>query len=130
MSGDEADQRASGLAFRRLHDDLAIRLRARQLSVVDATNLARHARLTLLARARDADVPTVAIVLDLPAAIVLARNLGRPTRVVDPAVVENHLETLRDTIDAGSLASEGFDVVIVLDDPAEVDALTIERRPF
>ena len=39
VSGDEADQRATGLAFRRLHDDVATRLRARRLSVIDATNL-------------------------------------------------------------------------------------------
>ena len=129
MSGDEADQRASGLAFRRLHDDVAVRLRARRLSVVDATNLTRHARRTLLALARDADVPTVAIVLDLPPAVVRARNGGRATRIVDPAVVERHLATLRVTIDAGSLASEGFDVVVVLVDTAQVDELRIERQP-
>jgi protein phosphatase len=129
VSGDEADQRASGLAFRRLHDDVAVRLRTRRLCVVDATNPTPQARRVLLARAQDADVPTVAIVLDLPPAVVHARNVGRATRVVDPAVVERHLATLRDTIDAGSLASEGFDVVVVLDDPAQVDALAIERHP-
>ena len=80
VSGDEADQRASGLAFRRLHDDVAARLRGRRLSVVDATNLTRHARLTLLARARDAGVPAVAIVLDLPPA-----DRPRPERRPDRA---------------------------------------------
>jgi predicted kinase len=129
VSGDEADQRATGLAFRRLHDDVAIRLRERRLSVVDATNLTRHARLTLLARARDADVPTVAIVLDLPPAIVHAQNVGRVTRVVDPAVVERQLVTLRTAIDGDSLAAEGFATIVVLDDPALVETLRFDRRP-
>ncbi len=127
VSGDEADQRASGLAFRRLHDDVAVRLRARRLSVVDATNLTRHARLTLLARAREADVPSVAIVLDLPPTVVHARNAGRITRVVDGAVVDRQLATLRAAIDGDALVSEGFTSVVVLDDPAEVDALRFER---
>jgi protein phosphatase len=129
VSGDEADQRASGLAFRRLHEALAVRLRARRLSVVDATNLTAHARRTLLARARDAGVPTIAIVLDLSPAVVHARNAGRVVRVVDPAVVDRHLTTLRAVVDAGLLASEGFDRVVVLADAAEIDALGIDRRP-
>lgn len=129
VSGDEADQRASALAFRRLYADVAIRLRARRLSVVDATNVTQQARRTLLVKAQEAGIPTVAIVLDLSPAVVHARNAGRATRIVDPAVVERHLATLRETLDAGSLATEGFDVVVVLDDQAEVDALTFERRP-
>jgi protein phosphatase len=128
VSGDEADQRATGLAFRRLHDDVAKRLRARRLSVIDATNLTRHARLTLLARARDAEVPTVAIVLDLPRDVVHARNAGRVTRVVSEAVVDRQLATLRAAIDGDALHSEGFASIVVLDDPALVDALRFERH--
>jgi protein phosphatase len=128
VSGDERDQRASGLAFRRLHEELAVRLRARRLSVVDATNLTPHARRTLLGRAREAAVPTVAIVLDLPPPVVRARNAGRTGRVVDPAVVDRHLVMLRATVDSGLLASEGFEVVVHLVDPAEVDGLRIERQ--
>lgn len=128
VSGDEADQRASSLAFRRLHAEVAVRLRARRLSVIDATNLTRQARRTLLALARDANVPAVAIVLDLPPAVVRAQNGERATRIVDPAVVERHLASLRATIDGGSLASEGFDVVIALVDTAGVDELRIERQ--
>lgn len=129
VSGDEADQRVSALAFRRLYADVTDRLRARRLSVVDATNVTRQARRTLLVQAQEAGVPAVAIVLDLPAAVVHARNAGRAARVVDLAVVERHLATLRETLDAGSLASEGFDLVVVLDDPALVDTLRFERRP-
>ena len=129
MSGDEADQRVSALAFRRLYADVAVRLLARRLSVVDATNVTRQARRTLLGQAQAAGIPAVAIVLDLPAETVHARNAGRATRIVDAAVVERHLATLRETLDAGSLEDEGFDLVVVLDDPAQVDALRFERRP-
>jgi protein phosphatase len=128
VSGDEADQRATGLAFRRLHGDLAARLRAGRLCVVDATNVTAHARRTLLARARDAGVPSVAVVLDLPPAVVQARNAGRPARVVDPAVVDRHLASLRHAVETSALAAEGFDQVIVLDDPALVDAVRFERQ--
>ena len=128
VSGDEADQGATGLAFRRLHGDLIARLRAGRLTVVDATNVTVHARRNLLVRAVDAGVPAVAIVLDLPAEIVHARNAGRQGRVVDAAVVDRHLAALRATIDAASLTAEGFDTVVVLDDPALVDALRLERR--
>lgn len=129
MSGDEADQRVSALAFRRLYADVTIRLRAGRLAVVDATNVTPQARRTLLVRAQEAGIPAVAIVLDLPAAVVHARNDGRAARIVDRAVVERHLAGLRETLDAGSLAAEGFDLVIVLDDPALVDTLRFERRP-
>jgi protein phosphatase len=127
VSGDAADQRATGLAFRRLHGDLAARLRAGKLCVVDATNVTVHARRNLLARASDAGIPTVAIVLDLSPEVVHARNAGRPVRVVDPAVVDRHLAGLRDAIDAASLTAEGFDDVVVLDDPALIDGLRFER---
>ncbi len=128
VRGDERDQTATGPAFRRLHGDLAVRLRKRRLSVIDATNLTRQARRALLAQARRASIPTAAIVLDLPPAVVHARNGARP-RVVDRDVVERHLLALRALVDEGSLAHEGFDLVVVLDDPAQVDALTLVRRP-
>jgi protein phosphatase len=129
ISGDEADQRASRAAFGRLHRALERRLAAGRSSVVDATNLTRHARQALLTRAAAANVSTVAIVLDLPPPIVRARNVARATRVVDATVVDRHLASLRETLDAGAIAVEGFDVVVILVDAAQVDALRIERLP-
>ena len=66
-------------------------------------------------------MPVVAIVLDLPATVVLARNAARTERVVDPAVVRRHLATLRATVDDGRLAAEGLDAIVVLATPDEVD---------
>ncbi len=127
VSGDAADQRATKQAFAILQRTLDRRLMAGQTTVVDATNVTARARRELLAIARRAGVPAVAIVLDLPAAVVHARNAARTERVVDAAVVDRHLAALRATIDSGALEREGFDPIVILRSPAEVDALVIER---
>jgi protein phosphatase len=130
ITGDAADQRASGLAFRFLHDDLARRAAEGRTTVVDATNVAPHARRVLLGRARDAAMPVVAIVLDLPQDVVQARNAAR-ARVVPGPVVADQLARLRVALDATSangLHAEGFDLVVILTDPAVVDAIRFVRR--
>ncbi len=130
ISGDEADQSASGAAFGRLHRDLTRRLANRQMSVVDATNLDRGARRELLRRAAAATIPAIAIVLDLPADLVLARNANRVGRIVDDRVVRDHLERLHHTLaqPARVLGAEGFSLVIMLRDVHEVEALRIVRQ--
>ncbi len=131
VSGDEADQGATHAAFGRLHRELARRLAAGKLTVVDATSVEPSSRRALLARAAAAGVPATAIVLDLPAEIVLARNAARRPRVVDEAVVRHHLARLRASLDgpAPPLLREGFSQVVVLRDPAEVDRVRIRRHP-
>ncbi len=131
VSGDEADQGATHAAFGRLHRELARRLAAGKLTVVDATSVEPSSRRALLARAAAAGVPATAIVLDLPAEIVLARNAARRPRVVDEAVVRHHLARLRASLDgpAPPLLREGFAQVVVLRDPAEVDRVRIRRHP-
>jgi len=129
IAGDAADQTATKAAFGRLHRALAHRLARRRMSVVDATNIERAARRTLLRSAAAAGLPAVAIVFDLPADVVLARNAGRVERIVDEQVIRNHLARLRLAIDgpASGLDSEGFSRVIVLRDPGELDAVTVVR---
>ncbi|HET9455867.1 MAG TPA: AAA family ATPase [Candidatus Limnocylindrales bacterium] len=156
LTGDEANQNATRPAFAILHREVARRLAAGRLVVVDATNVERHARRALLARARAAGHPAVAIVLALPEAVVHARNAGRLGRVVDADVVAAHLERLAaaeaadaadadgsdaygpDAADADGadatrgrrlFADEGFAAVHVLRAAAEVASVTIERRP-
>ena len=74
-------------------------------------------------------VPVAAIVLDLPATVVLARNAARTERVVDPAVVQRHLAAVRTTRRRrGGSAAEGLDAVVVLATPEAVETLRIERR--
>ena len=131
ISGDEADQHATDAAFGRLHRELERRLQDRLLTVVDATNVERRARRALLARAVAAGLPSLALVLDLQPAVVLARNAARTGRVVDEVVIQRHLSRLRSWLDGpgGGLRAEGFDEVVVLHDPREVDGVRIRRRP-
>jgi predicted kinase len=131
VSGDEADQAATRAAFGRLHRVLSGRLRAGRLVVVDATNVQPRARRALVARATAARIRTTAIVLDLPVGVVLARNAARRPRTVDEAVVRHHLAAVRATVDgpAGLLEREGFDQVVILTDPADVELARITRSP-
>jgi protein phosphatase len=130
ISGNEADQRATGAAFRILHQSLERRLANGQTTVVDATNTKAEDRRPLLQRARTAGVPTVALVLDLPPETILAQNASRTARVVEPVVVDRHIAAIRRTIDGGQLTTEGFDHVVLLRSPAEATALRVERpRP-
>jgi protein phosphatase len=127
VAGDEADQRASAMAFRILHATLDRRLRSGLLTVVDATNALAAHRRPLVARARLAGLPLVAIVLDLPPDVVHAQNAAR-SRVVDPAVIDRHLASIRETVDGALLALEGFDPIVVLHSPEAAATLAIERR--
>jgi protein phosphatase len=131
VSGDEANQAATRAAFVRLHRDLETRLANGLLTVIDATSVQSHARRALLARAAAAGVRTIAIVLDLPPETVYARNAGRPARTVDFAVVTRQLAGVRASLDGpdAAIAEDGFDRVVILRDPAEVDAVRIRRRP-
>jgi predicted kinase len=128
VSGDEADQQSTRTAFSILHREVVRRLAVGRLVVVDATNVERYARRALVARARLAGVPAIAIVLALPAAIVHGRNAGRLGRVVDPAIVDRHLGRLAVALGAGGIADEGFAAVHILGSVAEVDRVAVERH--
>jgi protein phosphatase len=129
LSGDAADQRRTRTVFSILHREAARRLAAGRLVVVDATNVERHARRGLVARARSAGLPAIAIVLDLPPDLVHAQNAGRAGRVVPPAVVDRHLERLREALAPTGLAIEGFAAIHVLHSAGDVDAAVVELRP-
>ncbi len=129
LSGDPADQSVSGAAFAILHRETADRLRAARLTVIDATNVDRRARSPLLGLARSAGVPAVAIVLDLPTTLVLARNRARAGRGVPDAVVHRQLARLRASVEGRHLDSEGFATVVRLTAPDGVDALVVVRAP-
>jgi protein phosphatase len=127
VAGDPADQRATRIAFAALHRALASRLRRRMLSVVDATSVRPAARAALLRLAAAEHVTAVAIVLDLPAELVLARNRVRITGVVPETAVHAQLDDLRRSIDSGLLAAESWNAVVRMTDPGAVDAVTITR---
>jgi protein phosphatase len=128
VSGNEADQRASAVAFRILHRTVERRLAKGEMTVVDATNTKTEHRRPLLARAHLTGTPTVAIVLDLPASTVNAQNAARTERIVDPEVVDRHLAAIRRTVDEAHLSAEGFDHVVLLTTTTDASNLRLERR--
>ena len=126
IAGDPADQRATRPAFAALHRELRRRLAAGRLAVVDATSVSRQARSTLLREARAAGVPAVAIVLDLPPDVVLARNRERAGRSVVPeAAVRSHLVALARSMAGAGLEGEGFMATWRLRTAADVAAVRI-----
>lgn len=127
IAGDEAAQEATRPAFAALHRAVTRRLAAGRLTVVDATNVLAHARRSLLRRAEIAGVPAVAIVLDLPRALVLARNAARPGRMVPVETVLRQLDDLARALRSDRLATEGYAAVERLVDADEMDAVRVVR---
>lgn len=128
VSGDPTDQGATRAAFAALHRDLGRRLGGGCLAVVDATSVTPTARAALLRVAAGAGLPAVAIVLDLPEDVVLARNAARAGRLaVSEPVVHRQLRSLRTALAPGRLEREGFTAAWWLRTPAAVDAVRITR---
>jgi predicted kinase len=124
VADDPHDQGATDAAFELLHAALTLRLARRRLTVVDATNVERWARQVPLAIARRLRRPAVAIILDLPLAVCLARNAARDVPRPAAAIRRQH-RWLRDSV--GFLPGEGFAAVWTLTSEAELDGVRIER---
>ncbi len=130
VSGDPTDQRATRPAFAALHGALRRRLHDRRLTVVDATNVTARARAALLREASIAGLPAIAIALDLPADLVLARNRARPGRLAVPDdAVRSHLADLGRALADGQLAREGFENVWRLTTAIDIDSALVVRVP-
>src|SRR5680860_1271528 len=125
VSDDENDQAATADAFDVLNYIAGKRLAAGRLTVIDATNVQRDARRKLVELAKAHDVLPVAIVLDLPEQLCIARNVERPNRDFGAAVVRRQREQLRRSL--RGLAKEGFRKIHVLRSVDEVVAATIVR---
>ena len=115
VADDEADQAASEDAFALLHIALALRLRRARLSVVDATNVEEWGRRQLLDIANRTQRPSVAIVLDIPVAVCLARLTSRAIRPVPPHAVRRQQRDLRRSL--SGLLDEGFSAVYAIGSP-------------
>ena len=118
-------QGATDDAFDLLHRVLDLRLRRGRLTVVDATNVEAWARDQLLAVARRHRRPAVAIVLDVPDEIALARNANRPVPRPPSAAIRRQAAWLRDSIPA--LTHEGFAAVHHLTSVEEIDRVLVEH---
>jgi protein phosphatase len=136
ISGDAADQRATRPAFRILHREVAKRLAAGRLVVVDATSVQSAARRELLRLATAASASVSAIVLALPADAVHVRNAARRERSVPREVVERHLAQVSRLVGADpgaaarTLRGEGFGQVLVLRSDDDVARVRILREPL
>lgn len=128
IAGDEADQGVTRVAFRLLHRDLEARLAAGLTSVVDATSVTAHARRSLTRIAQRHGVPAIAIVLDLPAELVLARNATRAGRIVPEGAVRRQLADLARTQRNRAAAQEGFVAWHVLRTAEDLDRIGIPGR--
>lgn len=128
LAGDEAEQRVTDAAFKRLDRWLDARLEAGSMAVVDATNVDWMRRGALIGRASRRGRPTVAIVFDLPLDLCLARSATRLRRVRAGIIRRQHDE-LRQSLERLDL--EGFAAVHVLRNDAEIErvAVQIEKGP-
>ncbi len=115
---DEGDQSATPDAFAVLHLIVEKRLRRGKLTVVDATNVQPWARSLLLQQAQAAEVPAIAIVLDVPEQVYLEQNLQRD-RIVDTAVLGQQVRDLLAGL--AGLRDEGFAEVYSLTEPEEAE---------
>ena len=128
VANDENDQSATRDAFAVLHHVAGLRLERGLLTVIDATSVNPTARRPLVALARQHHVAAIAIVLDLPEEVCVARNRARAARSLDAEVIRRQLEELHESVH--NLEGEGFAQVVVLHDPDQVAAVAIERDPL
>lgn len=126
VSGDENDQSASADAFDVLHHIAGKRLDRGLLTVVDATNVSKEARASLVQLARDHDVLPVAIVLDVPTQVAIRRNAGRADRTFGDGPIKRQASQLRRSL--RGLAREGFRKVHMLSSVDEVEQAVIVRE--
>lgn len=127
VSDDENNQTATDDAFDVLNYIAAKRLARGRLTVIDATNV-QDARAAFVQMARKYHCLPVAIVLDMPESVCLARNKLRPDRNFGVHVIRKQRMQLRQSLK--KLQREGFRHVFVLRSPDEVDSAIIERVPL
>lgn len=126
VSDNETDQSATPEAFALLHCLVEQRLKKYRLTVVDATNVKKEARQSLLDLARKYHLFATAIVLDLPERVSVERNMLRPDRNFPVHVVRNQRTQLRNSL--VTLQQEGFRQIRQLHAVEQVDELVIQRQ--
>ena len=137
------DDRASNAAVDDARDVLHFiarkRLARRRLTVVDSTNRRLEHRQRLLATAREFGAPAVALLFDLPEALLVQRYVDRTHRYVPrsalehallrylaPRLIRSQLRTLGSA--RHGVLCEGFDVEYRFASAADVSEARIERR--
>ncbi|MEU8622797.1 ATP-binding protein [Streptomyces sp. NPDC048623] len=114
VSDDAGDQDATGDAVAALHLLLEARMRRRLFTVVDATNVTRAARESLVAAAQRHDMLPIAVMVATPGSVCIERQGPRPSnRTVPEATV---IKQRQDMVDSHrTLKAEGFAEVVFSD---------------
>jgi len=128
VADDENDQRATEDAFAVLHFIAGRRLAQPRFTVIDATNVQRESRRSLIDVAKRHDLFCVAIVLDMPEVVCHERNRARPDRDFGAHVVRQQRSQLRRSLKG--LRREGFQRVWVLRTPEEIEGAEVRRAPL
>lgn len=128
VSGDEGNQEATEDAFDCLYKVAQKRLNRRKLTVIDATNLKKSARMKAFDFAKTNNCFCVGIVLNLPESECQQNNEMRLEKAVPRRVIARQCKDLRHSLKW--LKKENFRQLEIINSAAEADALEIERIPL
>jgi protein phosphatase len=128
VSDDENNQSVTPAAFQLLHAIVEARLRLGRLTVIDATNVQKESRASLLQLARQYHVLPVAVVFKISERICLDRSAQRTDRRLQPYVIQQQAMHLRRSL--GHLKEEGFAKVHIFESVEAIDGATVKRVPL
>ncbi|MDR0435102.1 MAG: polynucleotide kinase-phosphatase, partial [Gracilibacteraceae bacterium] len=128
ISDDENNQFVTSQAFDTLYYVANKRLELGLMTVIDATNVQKEARASVLHLAKEQNCHAVAIVLDMPEKLCRARNKQRPDRDFGGHVITRQREQLRRSIKF--LQKDGFRFVYVLKSEDNIENVEIIRTPL
>ena len=128
ISDDENNQQVTSQAFETLYYVANKRLELGLLTVIDATNIQKEARASVLQLAKEQNCHAVAIVLDIPEKLCRERNEKRPDRDFGAHVITRQAEQLRRSI--RFLQKEGFRYIYVLKSEDDIADVEIVRTPL
>jgi protein phosphatase len=128
ISDDESNQQVSSQAFDALYYVANKRLELGLLTVIDATNVQKEDRASVLRLAKEQNCHAVAIVLDMPEELCQERNALRPDRNFGDYVIKRQERQLRRSIKY--LQKDGFRYVYVLKNEEDVANALVIRKPL
>ena len=128
VSDDETNQNATTQAFDALYYIANKRLELGFLTVIDATNVQKEARVEILKLAKEQNCLAVAIVLDIPEKLCKKRNEKRPDRNFGGHIIAHQAEQLKKSI--RHLQKDGFRYVYILSSEEEIANAEVVRTPL
>ena len=128
ISDDENNQLVTAQAFDTLYYVANKRLELGLLTVIDATNVQKDARASVLRLAKEQNCHAVAIVLDLPEQLCRERNEKRPDRNFGGHVITRQAQQLRRSL--RHLQKDGFRYVYTLKSEEDLANVEIVRTPL